>query len=147
MTDEGDADMERGLEPPAPHSYLLRLNARMAAEPHVLAAWAEDTQHPLLRDAYRILMERASPRAAELATALVEQTSVTRRGVALAMEEETAEATTTTFEPSRLKWLLEGRRERSGHDALPGYDGHRAMENEESEQLEALLQQVLRTMC
>lgn len=140
-------DIDPEIDTGPPEDYLLRLTARMAAEPHVLAEWAEATQHPLLQDAYRILMERAAPRAAELATALVDETPVTRRAITLGVEEETAQATKTTFEPSRLKWLLEARRERSAHDALPGYDAHRAMEDEEAQQLEALLHRILRTMC
>jgi hypothetical protein len=127
--------------------YSLMLAARLAAEPHVLLSWAEDTQHPQLRSAYLALMEQVKPRAARPAEALVQKHSELRAQAAQAVQQNTAEAARMRFEPSRIKWLLAGRRDRVAHQGLPDYEVDRETEQEETELLETLLHSVLRTMC
>lgn len=133
--------------PAADNGYPLRLTARLAAEPHVLAAWSRDTQHPRLMEAYQALLERVTPRAATMAVALVDHLEIPRRTVTDAVHEETETAGKIRFEPSRLKWLLANRRDRLAHDRLPGYQKQRETETREAEELQALLSQVLATLC
>ncbi len=129
------------------NAYPLRLTARLAAEPHVLAAWSRDTQHPRLMEAYQALLERVTPRAATMAVALVDHLDIPRRTVTDAVHEETETAGAIRFEPTRLKWLLANRRDRLAHDRLPGYGQERETEALEADQLQTLLSQVLQTMC
>jgi hypothetical protein len=123
--------------------HHARLVARLAAEPLVLATWHRETENPRLSAAYQALMERTTQRAAALAEAMPEARGEISAGAARSV----AEASLLTFEPSRLKWLLAGRRDRLGTPDLKGHAEHRSDEAREADHLEVLLDELLQAMC
>lgn len=121
--------------------------AALVAEGHVLTAWSADTHHPRLHETYQALAGQAGRRARDLVEACATTHPEAHKAIVAASMRLHDEARTTTFELSRLKWLLANRRQRLSHEGLPGYAPHQADEAMEAEVIEALLHSLRRGVC